>query len=167
VRVWSTTSTKEFKLVTVPYPVFLARRGAVINQQASLFGTGLIHPGLLWAVGPENELVGRPLAPAAVAGRLPATVRYDRPEELENWTPAATWSPSHVSGTIDGLPGGRNLALAVDGRIRAVGRTYDYLGKTHFSFMAPEYAFRPGANDVHVLAVTGSGRGVRLSALGA
>jgi hypothetical protein len=167
VRVWSTTSTKEFKLVSVPFPVFLARRGAVVNQQASLFGTGTTQPGLLWAVGPDRGLVGRPLASASLAGTLPATVRFDRPEELQNWAPEASWAPSHVSGTIDGLPAGRNLALAVDGRIRAVARTYDYLGKVRFSFMAPESAFRPGANDVRVLAVTGSGRGVRLAALGA
>jgi hypothetical protein len=167
VPVWSTTSTKEFKLVTVPFPVFLARRGAVVNQQASLFGTGSTQPGLLWAVGPERELVGRQLGSASVAGTLPASVRYDHPEELEAWAPAAPWAPSHVSGTVDGLPAGRNLALAVDGRIRAVARTYDYLGKTRFSFMAPEAAFRPGANDVRVLAVTGSGRGLRLTALGA
>jgi hypothetical protein len=166
VRVWSTTSTKEFKLLEIPYPLFLTRRGAVVNQQASLFGTGSTRPGLLWAVGPVRELVGRPLASASLAGTLPATVRYDRPEELQTWTPAAPWAPSHVSGTIDGLPAGRNLALAVDGRIRAVARTYDFLGKTRFSFVAPEAAFRPGANDVRVLAVTGSGRGVRLAALG-
>ena len=53
----------------------------------------------------------------------------------------------HVSGKVDGLPAGRNLALAVNGRIRAVARTYDFLGKTRFSFMAPEGAFRPGADD--------------------
>jgi hypothetical protein len=166
VRVWSTTSTKEFQLLTVPFPVFLARRGAVVNQQASLFGTGTTRPGLLWAVGPDRELVGRPVASASLADTLPASVRYDRPEELEAWAPNASWAPSHVSGTVDGLPAGRSLALAVNGRIRAVARTYDFLGKTRFSFMAPEAAFRPGANDVRVLAVTGSGRGVRLSALG-
>jgi hypothetical protein len=166
VRVWSTTSTKEFKVVEVPYPLFLTRRGAVINQQASLFGTGSVRPGLLWAGGPDREQVGRPLAAAALAGTLPATVRYDRPEELNTWTPEAPWAPSHVSGTIDGLPAGRDLALAVNGRIRAVGRTYGYLGKTRFSLMAPEFAFRPGANDVRVLAMTGSGRGVRLATLG-
>jgi hypothetical protein len=166
VRVWSTTSTKEFKLLEFPYPVFLTRRGAVAGQQASLFGTGSTRPGLLWAVGPNRELVGRPLASASLAGTLPASVRYDRPDELAAWTPAEPWAPSHVSGRIDGLPAGRNLALAVNGRIRAVARTYDYLGKTRFSFMAPEAAFRPGANDVRVLAVTGSGRGLRLAALG-
>jgi hypothetical protein len=167
VRVWSTTSTKEFKLVSVPFPVFLTRRGAVAAQQAALFGTGSVRPGLIWAVGPDRELVGRPLAAAPLAGTLPASVRYDHPEELENWTPAAPWAPSHVSGVIDGLGPGRNLALAVGGRIQAVARTYDYLGKTRFSFMAPETAFRVGANDVRVFAVTGSGRGVRLAALGA
>ena len=99
--------------------------------------------------------------------RCPPACATTTPRSSSAWTPAATWAPSHVSGKIDGLPAGRNLALAVNGRIRAVARTYDFLGKTRFSFMAPEAAFRPGANDVRVLAVTGSGRGLRLAALGA
>ena len=75
----------EFKLLEIPFPLFLARRGAVVNQQASLFGTGSTRPGLLWAVGPDRELVGRPLASASLAGTLPASVRYDHPEELRAW----------------------------------------------------------------------------------
>jgi len=167
IRIWSTTSTKEFKRVDVSYAHFAARRAIVLAQQALLFGTGSRRPGLLWAVGPNRELVGRPLAVAARgAGALPARVRYDRPEELAGWSPAMRWSPSHVSGQLDGLPAGTDLAIALNGRIRAVARAYEFLDDTRFSFMVPESAFRAGLNDVRVFAVQRRGRGVRLMRLG-
>jgi Sulfatase len=163
-RVWSTTSTREFEKVTVPFAEYRARFQAVVAQQASLFGVGASP--LLWAVGPNRQLVGLPVRSAPVAGTLPASVRYDHPEELEAWTPAARWAPSRVSGEIEGLPAGRDLALAVNGHIRAVGRTYEHLDRTRFSFMAPEAAFRTGLNDVAVFAVEGTGsRALRLRQL--
>nr|MDQ4041286.1 hypothetical protein [Actinomycetota bacterium] len=70
--------------------------------------------------------------------------------------------PSHVTGVVDGLTGGRNLALAVNGRVRAVARTYSFVGDTRFSFMVPEYAFRAGYNDVRVFEVRREGRRLRL-----
>jgi sulfatase-like protein len=167
VRIWSTTSTAEFERVDLSHADLAARRAEVLARQATLFGTGARNPGLLWAVGPNRELVGRPLAVAARgAGALPARVRYDRPEELEAWTPAARWTPSHVSGQIDGLPAGQDLAISVNGRVRAVARSYDFLGDTRFSFMVPEAAFRTGYNDVRVFAARRAGRRVRLMTLG-
>jgi Sulfatase len=164
VRVWSTTSTKDFEKVTIPLAEYRARFRAVIAQQVSLFGVGASP--LLWAVGPNRQLVGLPVRSAPVVGTLPASVRYDHPEELDAWTPAARWSPSHISGEIEGLPAGRDLALAVNGRIRAVGRTYEHLNRTRFSFLAPEDAFRAGVNGVAVFAVQGTGsRALRLRQL--
>ena len=166
VKIWSTTSTEDFSTVTVPYSQFLARRQAVLNQQASLFGTGSTQPALLWAVGPNRELVGRSTARIPAAGERPQTVRYDHPEELQAWAPDQLWAPSHVSGVIDGAKPGQNLALSVNGTIRGVGRTYDFLGRTRFSLLAPESAFHTGANIVHVYAVTGTAPNLRLSSLG-
>jgi hypothetical protein len=165
VRVWSTTSTSEFERVGLHSGELARRFRAVLWKQFALFGTGSTRPGLLWAVGPHRNLVGRPLASVPAGASLPAAVRYDRPEELEAWTPAARWSPSHVSGAIDGLPAGRDLAVAVNGSIRAVARTYDFLGRIRFSAMVPEAAFRAGYNDVSVLAVEGTGGGIRLRRL--
>lgn len=166
VKIWSTTSTEDFSTVEVPYSVFLARRQSLLNQQAALFGTGSRQPGLLWAVGPNRELVGRSTAGVPTAGPLPQTVRFDHPEELQAWAPDQPWAPSHVSGVIDDARPGQNLALSVNGTIRSVGRTYDFLGRTRFSLLAPESAFKTGANHVHVYAVTGSAPNLRLSSLG-
>jgi hypothetical protein len=164
VRVWSTTSTQEFERVDLDFAEYRARLGAVLAQQSSLFGYG--ESPLLWRVGPNRDLIGQPLEGASYGPSLSAQVSYDNPEEAQGWDPAASWSPSHVSGTIDGLTGGRDLALAVNGRIAAVGRSYSFAGQTRFSLMAPESAFRPGFNEVSVLAVSGTPGGVQLQRLG-
>jgi arylsulfatase A-like enzyme len=164
VRVWSTTSTQEFERVDIDFAEYRARFGAVLAQQASLFGVGASPR--LWQIGPNRDLIGQPLEGVSYGPSLPAGVSYDNPEEAQSWDPAAPWSPSHVTGVIDGLPSGRDLALAVNGRIQAVGRSYAFAGKTRFSLMAPESAFRPGFNELSVLAVSGSPDGVRLQRLG-
>ena len=145
--------------------MFLARRGAVLAQQASLFGTGSRDPALLWAVGPNRGLVGRSLSEVGAARQLSA--RYDHAEELEAWDPTAKWSPSHVSGTLSGVGGGQDIALAVNGVIRAVGRTYKFAGDTRFSVMVPESAFSTGGNEVRVVSVPESRGSQALSAPGA
>jgi hypothetical protein len=161
VRVWSTTSTREFKLLQVPYAQFLRRRRDVIDQQARLLGTGSHAPARLWNVGPNRQLVGRSLASTAQAGFAPARAQLDDADDLSNWDPRSDFAPSHISGKIDGLPGGRNLAVAVNGRIWAVSWTYSFAG-TRFSAMVPERAFQPGANQVEVFQVEGTGPGLRL-----
>jgi hypothetical protein len=60
----------------------------------------------------------------------------------------------------------RDLAVAVNGRIRAVGRSFR-LGRRrvqYFSFVVPESALRPGRNRAEVFEVEDGGR--RLVSLG-
>ena len=71
-----------------------------------------------------------------------------------------------MTGPLHGLPADehRDLALAVNGRIRAVGRSFDlwWKGREYFSFMVPEDALRRGRNRVEVFAVRPDGALVRL-----
>jgi hypothetical protein len=164
VRIWSTTSTREFERLDVPWRDFLTRRALVNVRQQMLFGTGDRKPELLWAVGPHFWMVGRAVPEGAAV--LPVRVTYDRPEELESWTPDAGWTPSHVSGRIDGLEAGRELALEVNGRVGAVGRTYEFGGETRFSLMVAEEMFRAGHNELTLFSVEPSQRGVRIMQLG-
>jgi hypothetical protein len=164
VRIWSTTSTREFERVDIPWRDFLARRALVNARQATLFGTGDEGPGRLWAVGPRAWMVGRTVPEGAEV--LPVGVRFDRPGELEDWTPDAGWSPAHVSGRLDGLDGGSELALEVNGRIGATGHSYRFRGETRFSFMVAEDLFQAGHNDVKMYSVEPSERGVQIAQLG-
>ncbi|HVE68842.1 MAG TPA: hypothetical protein VNB64_09705, partial [Solirubrobacteraceae bacterium] len=165
-RIWSTTSTREFRRVDVPWPLFLTRRAAVVAQQASLFGTGDDSPELLWEVGPNRDVVGRRLeADAEARAPVVGSVRYDRPEELEAWTRSARWSPAHVSGELDGVAPGTELMLVVGGRVAAVTRAYEFQGDTRFSFMAHEGLFREGYNDVRAFTLDRSNDGFRIQRL--
>jgi hypothetical protein len=71
-----------------------------------------------------------------------------------------------VTGPLHGIPADehRDLALAVNGRIRAVGRSFDlwWKGREYFSFMVPETALRPGRNLVELFEVRPGGALVRL-----
>ena len=73
--------------------------------------------------------------------------------------------PAQIAGDLHGGRAGakRDLAVAVNGRIEAVGRSFYLTGDPteHFAFMVPERSLHRGRNSVEVLQVSGSG-GLRL-----
>jgi hypothetical protein len=70
-------------------------------------------------------------------------------------SPRAQVLPTRVTGSLRGVPPGehRDLAVAVNGRIRATSRSFDFhRGEPEFySFELPETALRPGRNRVEIL----------------
>jgi hypothetical protein len=66
---------------------------------------------------------------------------------------------------IHGAPPGQDVAIAVNGTIVAVTRSFAYDGETLVSAVTPEDAYRPGANSVRVFIVEGSGLDTILSEL--
>jgi hypothetical protein len=85
---------------------------------------------------------------------------------LDDVDPAAGIVPTRVTGWLHGSPPGatRDVAVAVNGRIRAVGRSFHLRGRRpeFFSLLVPESALRFGHNDVQVLEV---GPGAELALL--
>jgi hypothetical protein len=65
--------------------------------------------------------------------------------------------PTLVTGELTGdVPGAeRDLAIAVDGRIAAVGRSFHLVRPEHeyFSLLMPESALRTGANRLELFEV--------------
>ena len=134
------------------------RRAANRERWARLFGTGrdsLRRFGDPWAgvlrIGPHPELIGR----RAPAGAHPL-VRVVRP--------GAQMVPARVAGHLLGAPerrrGIRDLAVAVNGRVRAVGRSFR-LGRRpfeFFSFVVPERSLRAGRNELALYEVLPGGR---------
>ena len=74
--------------------------------------------------------------------------------------------PTHIAGPMRGGRRGarRDIAVAVNGRIEAVGRTFYLRGSRQESFAVnvPEASLRLGRNAVEVYEVTARGRGLRL-----
>jgi hypothetical protein len=134
----------------VDTPEYRRRNRAALARKHRLFGTGR------YSVGPRPDLIGlrvEDLSPALQ--RVPAVV--PRPERFRHVDPHSDFVPAHLVGRIrSGTPGGgRVLALAVNGRIAATGRTFTLEGSRaeQFSLLIPERALRPGANRLELLLV--------------
>jgi hypothetical protein len=158
--------TRDFAgVVRIGLPELRERRAALRRERAELLGTGeesaLLY-GDPWArayrVGPHPELLGRAL------GRLPASgaraaraakATIANQELYEDVSQSEQVIPTRVTGSLLGVPPGehRDLALAVNGRIRATSRSFDF-GRgapEYYSFQLPETALRPGRNLLRIV----------------
>jgi hypothetical protein len=148
---------------------FERRRHELRLWRASKYGTGAqseLMFGDPWAsayrIGPHPELIGRgvPAGALAASGRVHGEVA--NAGLLDDVEPSKQILPTRVTGRLEGSPRGamRDLAVAVNGRIRAVGRSFHLRGRRaeFFSLLVPESALRRGRNSVEVLEVRPDGR---------
>ena len=117
------------------------RRAQVLAHQIDLFGEGDDEPGL-FGIGPRPDLLGRPLdgspGRSAAARRSRATARAT----TTRWRPSP-WCVWAIVGAA-----GQEIAVAVNGRVVAVTRSFEHDGDTLVSAVTPEDAYRAGANSV-------------------
>ena len=141
-----------FKVLKIPAAQFVRERQAIIDRNVRLFGTGRDGPDRIYRIGPHQELIGKP---ASAAGeKLP--VEFPSAQDYENVNPESGYIPTHVVGRVDGREQpGRDIAVAVNGTIVAVGNTFKLaVGDAGelVSVMVPESAFRKGRNRVEVFS---------------
>jgi hypothetical protein len=156
------------RLVSIDREEWERRREELRRWRARKFGTGAQSElvfGDPWAsayrVGPHPELLGD-----EVLGTLPrsSVVRGElaNAELLRTVDPRRQVLPTRVVGRLEGSPPGavRDLAVAVNGRIRAVGRSFHLRGRRpeFFSLIVPERALQRGANRLELLEVRPDGR---------
>ena len=76
---------------------------------------------------------------------------------VQHVSPGDSLFPTRVTGPLRGVPFGehRDVAVAVNGRIRAVGRSFDlwWKGREYFSLMVPETSLRAGRNRIGIFEV--------------
>jgi hypothetical protein len=154
------------RVVSYSREEFERRRQGLRLWRAEKFGTGAQSELLFgdpWAsayrVGPNQELLGR---------RVPRLATGEVRAELANAAlaahvdPAEEILPTRVTGRLAGGAAGamRDLAVAVNGRIRAVGRSFHLRGRRaeFFSLMVPESSLRRGVNAIELLEVRPDGR---------
>jgi hypothetical protein len=142
-----------------------ARRRMVVRRRLREFGSGA--SGLYTGIGPNRGLVGRRVAELATArsggvrGILAAVGRQRSARRAGGVVPA------QIAGDLVGGRGGgrRDLAVAVDGVIQAVGRSFRLRddAREHFSMMVPEHLLGGGRHRVELFEVL-DGRRIRLLA---
>jgi hypothetical protein len=151
--------------LTLSLPEFKRRIRASLERKIRLFGSNGRPPGL-FAIGPHPELIGRT---DAGLPRAPVGAEINAADAYSSVHLRSDFLPAHLTGTIDsaGRPGQRDLAVALNGRIVAVGKTFTLAGdhSENFSILLPESAFREGANRVELLSVTDQGGALRLATI--
>jgi hypothetical protein len=137
------------------------RKRAALARKVSVFGSGSGGSGL-YAVGPHQELLGRPASALAATDGGAASAAIDAASELADVNLRGEL-PAQLTGRISGAGAGRHdLAFAVNGRVVTVSRSFPWDGQERFSAFAPPQAFRSGRNLVEIFLVPPSGPPRRL-----
>ena len=126
-----------------------------LAKKLRLFGTGADGADRIYRIGPNQQLIGRA---GTSAGQSPARASIVDASELRNVDLKSPTAPTWVTGRVSGGgPGPRDIAIAVNGTVRAVGRTFRLAtgGGELFGAMVPESSLRQGHNRVEVLEVSG------------
>lgn len=133
-----------------------AQRARELTHQQSVFGTGPL--GRVYRIGSHQELLGKSIAKLDIHPSRSASVELGARELLGVVDLSSNLLPNYLTGNITGSRAQQQpLAVAVDGTIRAVTRSYTEFGKTKFAALVPEGALHAGANDVAVFTVHEAG----------
>lgn len=160
------------RVVSLSKAEFERRRHGLRLWRARKYGTGAESELLFgdpWAsayrIGPHPELIGQRV-PVGLAAAGTVRARLANAALLADVQPSDRILPTRVTGRLPGTPRGamRDLAVAVNGRIRAVGRSFHLRGRRmeFFSLIVPESALRPGRNRVELFEVRAGGSLARL-----
>jgi hypothetical protein len=149
--------------LTLSLPEFKRRIRASLERKLRLFGSDGRPPGL-YGIGPHPELIGRTIADLP---RAPVSATINGSYAYSSVHLGSDFVPAQLSGTIRGSDGhaNRDLAVALNGRIVAVGQTFrlNEGDPERFSIMLPDNAFHEGGNRVDLLAVAGDSDAPALS----
>jgi hypothetical protein len=139
-----------FEEIRIPAADFEREKQAIVERNQSLLGSGREGPGRIYRIGPHPELIGRPASEAGE--RLDVELSYAA--EYDEVDPGSVYLPTHVVGRVQGGGGAkRDIAVAVNGTIAAVGNTFTLATGDEgelVSVMVPASAFRAGRNRVEV-----------------
>jgi hypothetical protein len=157
--------TRDFaRVVTIGAHGLERRRQEVRLRRARTFGTGARSAllfGSPWAslyrVGSHPELLGRRVGEVHVRASQGPAARVANVGLLRSVSPAERILPTRVAGTLaGGRPGTlRDVAVAVNGRLRATGRSFRLRGRRSefFSLLVPEDSLRAGRNSLVLFEV--------------
>jgi hypothetical protein len=151
-----TLTTRDFSsIVHISGRRWEARRRAVVNRRLRQFGSG-DRTSLFTGIGPHRDLIGSTAPPVARASVRASVTQAGLFADVRR---ASGVVPTQIAGDLRGGTSGatRDLAVAVNGTIEAVGRSFYLDGDAteHFAFMVPESSLREGRNSLEVYEVVG------------
>jgi hypothetical protein len=150
--------------VHVPLAVAKRQNEQLVRRNAAWFGEGRDS---LFAIGTNKGLLGTQVTGGPRSGSV--RVRIADSASLADVRTSAESLPAYISGSVEEgrIAPATELAVAVNGRIRALTRCVSDDGKQRFGALVPEESFRNGFNLVEVYAVDDGGDTVQLVRLGA
>jgi hypothetical protein len=139
--------------VRAPLSVVEAMRARTLARQVGAFGSG--DAASIYRVGPRRDLVGKAVSALAVRPATGARVELDGASLYDAVDPTSGFLPSFIEGHATGLPAGRSLAIAVNGKIAATTETFEHHSQMRFAAFVPEQTLRRGKNTIDVFAIRG------------
>ena len=146
---------------------WIAGQDATLERMFSLFGSGT-DPGNLFRIGDFRHLVDREPSELPLAAGSGLEVDFSDARSFENLDPDASYLPARIVGALGpATDSEHDLAVAVNGRIRAVTRSHDSPAGAMFAAMVPEDSFQRGFNRVEVFEILDGADGAetRLAAI--
>ena len=138
-----------------------ARRRRVVRRRLRQLGSG-DWASLYTGIGPNRALLGRRTDELQPAAATRARASIARESAFSDVRRATGIVPTQIAGDLRGPRAGRkrDLAVAVNGRIEAVGRSFYLKGDVteHFALNVPEASLREGQNTVELFEVGAGGR---------
>jgi hypothetical protein len=146
-------------VVSISKKRWRARRAAVVERRLRELGSG-DWASLFTSFGPRRELIGQRVADVKAASGVRATLSLAR--SFRRVRRSTGMIPCQIAGRIHGSgpTAERDIAIAVNGRIAAVGRSFHLRGESveSYAVMVPEDVLREGRNTVEVLQVEPGGQ---------
>ncbi|MBK8293977.1 MAG: sulfatase-like hydrolase/transferase [Solirubrobacterales bacterium] len=154
---------KKASIINVAGPAVSSPMGTVIRQRDEYVGTlaSLFGGDTGWAsvfrLGPNQDLIGRTTDAVGVSPSPDGASAS--PEEsgaaVTDFEPNVPLNPVlRQRGTLEGVREGTPLAVSVNGRIAAVGQSFDDHGRRLYSILLPQDSLKSGENEVAVYRVS-------------
>ena len=141
--------------VTLPIGEVLEQRDEYIGVLSDLFGGDTGFDDVL-KLGPNQDLIGKTtgsldVSPPEDGASASSEVGGDLASDFQ---PGVPLNPVlRQRGVLNDVEGATPLAVAVNGKIAAVGQAYMDLGQTLYSILLPRDSLRAGPNDIRLLRV--------------
>ena len=148
--------------VSLPMSIVKRQRQATVSRKEASFGRGRDS---LYGIGMNTDLIGSQVASAPQSTGI--RVRIQGESALRDTRTSSDYVPARISSVVEEGEIGPDveLAVAVNGRIRALTRCSMFGDTERCRAIVPESAFREGSNSVEIFAIevrNGTRRLVRL-----